>query len=169
MSRTSTCRSGAFQTHVAMQFLGAQRSGAGMQRDAGIGGNQNFIIHASRIGVGAGQQVRLNIHPVSALIVIDLNFVGVQNRVHDDHIVQRRLDRNRAVRIHHRYARFRSHREVVFLLALGHQRARHDHANRHQLCRAFAYHIRSQDYSRPRSSLDQVPQLWPHIGKGLFK
>src|SRR5271170_8371606 len=90
-------RSRAFQTNVAVQFLSAQGTGAGMQSDAGVGGNQNFIIHATRICVGTRQQVRLNIHAVPILTVVDLNLVGVQNRVDHDRIVQRRLDRNRAI------------------------------------------------------------------------
>ena len=76
-------RSRTFQIYIAMQFLRVQRPGAGMQGDAGIGRNQNFIVHAPGFGVGAGQQVRLNIHPVSALVVIHLDLIGVQNRIHD--------------------------------------------------------------------------------------
>ena len=88
MSRTSTVAPATFQADVAVQFLGAQRPGAGVQSDAGVGGDQNLIIHASGVGVGSGQQVRLNIHAVAVLVVIHLNFVGVQNRIHHHRIVQ---------------------------------------------------------------------------------
>src|ERR1051326_2970968 len=48
---------GAFEGHVTAKFFGVQGTGAGVQRHAGIGWNQNFVFNATGAGIGPRQQV----------------------------------------------------------------------------------------------------------------
>ena len=45
----------AFQNYIAAKFFGAQRAAGGAQGDAGIGGNQYFIVNPAAGIVVAGQ------------------------------------------------------------------------------------------------------------------
>src|SRR5258708_19328995 len=137
-----------FQADISMQFLGAQGAGAGMQGDAGISRNQDFIIDPAGLGVGARQQVRLDIHAVSVLDIVDFNFVRVQNRVDHDRVGYGGLNRNRAVRIRDRDAGLRSNSKVILFppftpLFLGRERAGYNYADGNDLCRASTHHIRT--------------------------
>ena len=52
-----------------------------MQRQAGVRWNQNLVIDAAGLSVGAGQQMRLQIDSIAGEIIIHFNFVrGQQQR-----------------------------------------------------------------------------------------
>ena len=44
----------ALEGYIAMKSFRAQRSGGRVQGDTGVGGNLDFVIHASRLRVGTG-------------------------------------------------------------------------------------------------------------------
>ncbi len=77
---------GAFQGHIAVKLLGAQRPGAGVQRDAGIGGHQDFIIHAPRLRIGARQQVGLDVDAIADQVVVDFDLVGSEHGTDHDEL-----------------------------------------------------------------------------------
>ena len=45
---------GPFQGYIPVESFGPQRAGAGVERDAGVGGDQNFIVHASGLSIRTG-------------------------------------------------------------------------------------------------------------------
>jgi len=77
---------GAFQGYIAMKSFGAQRTGAGVERDAGVGGYEDFVIHASGLRIGARQQMGLNLDPVADQVFVDFNFVGIEQGIDDDDV-----------------------------------------------------------------------------------
>src|SRR5712691_8201358 len=51
----------ALQNYIATKLFSMQRTGSGMQGHAGVDRDQDFVIHASGIGGGAGEKVRNDI------------------------------------------------------------------------------------------------------------
>src|SRR2546425_2914785 len=70
----------ALQNYIATKLFSMQRTGSGMQGHAGVDRDQDFVIHASGIGGGAGGEGRKKIHPISALAMVNLNFSGMKDR-----------------------------------------------------------------------------------------
>ena len=79
-----------------------QHAGRGSQRDAGVGRHGNFIIHPSRLGTGLGQEVAENVNAVSALRLVDLHLVGMQDGDHDDLVACAALHGNRSILVRDR-------------------------------------------------------------------
>src|SRR4030095_6822983 len=100
-------------------FLGLQRAGIGLQGDTRISRNRYFIVDPRVIRRGARQQVRLHIHTVAGLALIDFHFVAVGGGVDDDEIASGWPNGNRAVLIDDRNGRLHADVEAVFLLGLG--------------------------------------------------
>ena len=74
---------GAFQSYIPVKSFGAQRTGAGVERDAGVGGDEDFVIYASGLGVGARQKVRLDFNAIADQILVDFDFVGIKQSIDD--------------------------------------------------------------------------------------
>ena len=116
----------AFQGNVAVKLLGAQAAGAGMQGDAGVGGDENLVIDASGLGICSRKQMGLNLNPVADQCVVDFNFIGGKYGADNDEVAGRRLYRNRAIGIIDGNSGSRPDIKPVLLARLGEQRSRHD-------------------------------------------
>src|ERR1700675_1238884 len=72
---------GTLQSYISIKPFGAQRTRAGVEGDAGGGGHQDLVIHASGLRVGTRQQVRLDLDAIADQIVIDFNFIGIEQGI----------------------------------------------------------------------------------------
>src|SRR6202011_4560399 len=161
----------AFQSYVSVQSLGSRWASGGMHGDAGVCRHEDFIIHAPALPVGARQKVRLNIYAVSGLAVVHLDPIRMEECTHDDSIIGGRLYRDRSIRVVHRDARLRPHYEVIFLAALGDQRARYHDSNNDKFRGARANHwtpprLATHGSLGPRAT---IPSLWQRTVHRHFK
>src|SRR5260370_31292677 len=161
----------AFQSYVSVQPLGSQWPSAGMHGDAGVCRHENFIVHAPALPVSARLQARLIIYAVSALAVVHLDLVRMEECTYDDSIVGGWLYRDRSVRVVHRDARLRPHYEVIFLAALGDQRARYHDSNHDKFRGARANHVTPPRLATHASLGPRAtsPSLWQRTAHGQFK
>ena len=153
----------AFEGYVAVKFLGAQRAGAGVQRDAGVSRDQNFVIHASGLGVGARQQVRLDFDAVADQVVVDLDFVGREHRIDHHDVAGRWFHRDGAVRIVDGNSGLGSDVEAKFLVGLGDQCPGQHRADHYKFDCAPAHKIPRKAPVGPRSARAggrELPTLW---------
>src|ERR1700736_1220036 len=93
-----------------------------MQRDAGGGGRQDFVIPPSGLRVGARKQVGLDLDAVADQVLVDFNFVGIAHGIDHDQVADRGFNRDRAVGVVDGDTGLGPDIETIFLVAFGDQR-----------------------------------------------
>src|SRR5215472_18369665 len=109
---------GAFHFNVAVQLLGAQGAGGRAQRHARVCGNLNLVVNAGIFGSRALEQVRLHIDAITALRLIDFNFVGIGGGADENVVAGRGAHGHSTVLVDDRDGRLGTDVEAIFLFVL---------------------------------------------------
>jgi len=87
----------ALKAQVAVEMFGGEGAGGGMEAQGGVGRNEDFVVDAAALLIGALEKMGDNFNAIAALLGIDLGFVGLKDGVDEDFIGVAGLDGNAAV------------------------------------------------------------------------
>jgi len=87
----------ALKAQVAVEMFGGERTGGGTEAQGCVRRNEDFVVDAAALLIGAVEKMGDDLDAIAALLGIDLGFVGLKGGANDDFIGVAGLDRNAAV------------------------------------------------------------------------